>query len=85
MVPPLVAGGGLPAVLRSPHDGATPAEEAEDRSSIGRTLQETQHRHGEQNHAAAAQDRRAGNHADNTNHRRSRTHNLSKLLDKSST
>lgn len=51
---------GLPAVLRAPHDRQARAEEAEDRGALRRALQEAQHWHGEQDHAAAAQDRRAG-------------------------
>lgn len=36
------------------------AEEAENRGSLGGALQEAQQRHGKQNHAAAEEDRRAG-------------------------
>lgn len=45
----------LPAMLHPAHEGQTGAEEAEDRGPLGGALQEAQHWHGEQDHAAAAQ------------------------------
>ena len=50
----------LPAVLHPQDEGQARAEEAEDRGSLGGALQEAQQRHGEQDHAAAEEDRRAG-------------------------
>lgn len=50
----------VPAVLRPPHASQAGTQETQDRGTLGRTLQETQHRHGEQDHAVAAQDRRTG-------------------------
>lgn len=50
----------LPAVLHPQDEGQARAEEAEDRSSLSGALQEAQQRHGEQDHAAAEENRRAG-------------------------
>lgn len=50
----------LPAVLLPADDGQARAEEAQDRGPLGGALQEAPHWHGEQDHAAAAQSRRAG-------------------------
>lgn len=50
----------LPAVLHPQDESQARAEEAEDRSSLGGALQEAQQRHGEQDHAAAEEDRRTG-------------------------
>lgn len=47
----------LPAVLHPQDEGQARAEEAEDRSSLSRALQEAQQRNGEQDHAAAEKDR----------------------------
>lgn len=51
---------GLPAVLLPQDEGQARVEEAEDRGSLGGALQEAQQRHGEQDHAAAEETRRAG-------------------------
>lgn len=50
----------LPAVLHPQDEGQARVEEAEDRSSLSGALQEAQQRHGEQDHAAAEKNRRAG-------------------------
>lgn len=50
----------VPSVLLPSHACQTRAKEAQDRGPISRTLQETQHRHGEQDHATAAEGRRTG-------------------------
>lgn len=50
----------LPAVLHPQDESSARAEEAEDRGSLGGALQEAQQGHGEQDHAAAEEDRRAG-------------------------
>lgn len=53
----------LPAVLHPQDEGSARAEEAEDRGSLRGALQEVKQRHGEQDHAAAEEDRRAGKQA----------------------
>lgn len=50
----------LPAVLHAPDEGQARVEEAEDRGALSGALQEAQQRHGEQDHAAAEENRRAG-------------------------
>lgn len=50
----------LPAVLHPQDEGKARVEEAEDRGSLSGALQEAQQRHGEQDHAAAEEGRRAG-------------------------
>lgn len=50
----------LPAVLHSQDESQARVEEAEDRGALSGALQEAQQRHGEQDHAAAEKDRRAG-------------------------
>lgn len=56
-LPPHAAGRRVPAVLLPPHDGQEGAEEAEDRGPLRGALQEAPHRLGEQDHAAAAENR----------------------------
>ena len=59
--PPALPGGrGPSAELRAAPGGPAGAEEAEGRGPLGGALQEAQRGHGEQDHAAAAQDRPAG-------------------------
>lgn len=60
MVQAIAQGHRVPAVLHPPHASQAGTQETQDRGTLGRTLQETQHRHGEQDHAVAAQDRRTG-------------------------
>lgn len=53
-LPPDFEGNYLPAMLPPANDCQEGAEEAEDRSSLSRALQETQRRHGEQDYATPA-------------------------------
>lgn len=49
----------LPAMLHPQDEGQARVEEAEDRGSLSGALQEAQQRHGEQDHAATEENRRA--------------------------
>lgn len=59
-LPPHAGSHRVPAVLLPPHDGQEGAQEAQDRGTLRGALQEASHWLGEQDHAAAAENRRAG-------------------------